>query len=238
MRLNDPDAVRLEYADESRFAVRQSVWALSTGANVHNVVLAALVLTSPKRVLEVGSGKGELAERIARELGAEVVAVDQSQRMVDLTRERGVDARLGDVQELPFADGLFDAAVAAWMLYHVPDLGRGLAELARVLRPGGKLVAVTNSESNLLELWSRVGEGARPDHPFSRENGEIELRRHFDSVERHDVDGELTFPDWETARSYVAASPWRSDLVDRLERFEGSLVARRRATVFVAEKAS
>ena len=62
--------------------------------------------------------------------------VDVSPRMVELARARGVDARVGDVQELPFDDGSFDCAVAAWMLFHVPDLDRGLAELARVLRPG------------------------------------------------------------------------------------------------------
>src|SRR5207244_7586759 len=106
----------------------------------------------PERVLEVGGGEGELAERI-RELGVDVVGVDQSDRMVELQRSKGIDARVGDVQALPFADGEFDVGLAAWMLYHVPDLDRGLAELARVLKPGGRLVAVTNAEEHLQELW-------------------------------------------------------------------------------------
>jgi SAM-dependent methyltransferase len=236
VRLNDPDAVRREYADESRFTARQSVWARSTGEDVHERMLELLKVGSPKRILEVGPGKGEFAERLALELGADVVAVDQSERMVELTRERGIDARIGDVQDLPFPDESFDAAIAAWMLYHVPDVGRGLSELARVLRPGGRLVAVTNSESNLLELWSRLDEGPKRNYPFSRENGEIQLARRFAGVERHDIDGDVTFPDWEAARSYVEASPTRSDLLHRLKRFEGSLVARRRVTVFVATK--
>ena len=67
-----------------------------------------------------------------------VTFVDLSQRMVELARARGIaDAHVGDVQELPFADASFDTVVAAWMLYHVPDLDRGLAEIARVLEPGG-----------------------------------------------------------------------------------------------------
>ena len=65
--------------------------------------------------------------------------------MVELTCSRGVEALVGDVQALPFDDGSFDAAVAAWMLYHVPDVDRPIAELAPVSRPGGRLVAVTNS---------------------------------------------------------------------------------------------
>jgi len=110
----------------------------------------------PRRVLEVGCGRGEFAERLAG-AGIGVVAVDQSARMVELTRARGVDARLGDVQALPFADGEFDAAVANFVLYHVRDIHRALAELARVLRPGGTLVAATNGVRQLAELWELVG---------------------------------------------------------------------------------
>ena len=100
-------------------------------------------------MLEVGCGEGELGARIESEIGVEVVALDQSARMVGLSRERGVDARVGDVQELPFEDGSFDVAVAAWMLFHVAGLDRGLRELARDLRPGGRLVAVTNRDDHL-----------------------------------------------------------------------------------------
>src|SRR5690242_20281496 len=100
--------------------------------------------------------------------------------MVEIAREAGVDARVGDVQELPFGDASFDCAVAAWMLYHVPDLDRGLAELARVLRQGGRLVAATNSIDNMHELWRLVGrDRGTEDVRFFAENGEEPLRRHF-----------------------------------------------------------
>ena len=137
------------------------------------------------------------------ELGAEVVALDVSERMVELARARGVDARVGDVQELPFADASFDTVVAAWMLYHVPDLDRGLAEIARVLAPGGRLVAVTNSE-----LPSRGGACLR-----RREHGRSgflqpgqrrrDPRAALRVVERTDVDGWVTFPDAEAIRRYI-----------------------------------
>jgi SAM-dependent methyltransferase len=235
-KLNDPELVRAEYEDESRFNVRQATWQSATGPDVHELVLAALAETAPTRVLEVGPGKGELAERILREVGTEVVAVDQSERMVELTRDRGIEALVGDVQALPFDGGDFDAAVAAWMLYHVPDVDRAIAELYRVLRPSGRLVAVTNSVENLIELWSLVGEGPKSNYAFGRENGEEILRRRFDNVERLDVDGEVTFPDWESARAHVAASPTRGTLADRLPHFHGPLVARRRVSVFVADR--
>jgi SAM-dependent methyltransferase len=237
VRLNDPEIVRREYADESRFAVRASAWDTATGPDARHMAFDAVAEVAPDRVLEVGSGRGELAERIKDELGAEVIAVDQSERMVELTRARGVDARVGDVQQLPFADGYFDCALAAWMLYHVADLELGLSELSRVLRPGGRLVAVTNTEDNLPELWAPFGDRRLRLHPFNAENGGSVLRRHFARVERREARGAVTFPDWEAAHRYVAASTSRAQLADELPRFDGPLVASRLVVVFVADRA-
>ncbi|HEY2940719.1 MAG TPA: class I SAM-dependent methyltransferase [Gaiellaceae bacterium] len=237
MRLDDPELVRREYADESRFAVRAAAWQAATGPDPRELAFEAVAEVKPRRVLEVGSGRGEAAERIRRELRCDVVAVDQSHRMVDLTRARGVEAIRADVLELPFATDSFDCALAAWMLYHVSDLDRGLSELARVLRSGARLVAVTNSERNLHELWGLFGEASRRVHPFNAENGAEILGRHFRQVERRDARGEVTFPDWEAARRYVSSSPTRSHLADRLPRFEGPLVATRSVAVFIAEAA-
>jgi SAM-dependent methyltransferase len=236
VRLDDPELVRREYSDESRFATRAAAWAGSTGPDPRELLFRAVAEIEPRRVLEVGPGRGELAARIRDELGAEVAAVDQSERMVELTRARGVDARLGDVQELPFADGAFDCAVAAWMLYHVPDLDRGLAELARVLRPGGRLVAVTNGEANLPELWGMIDDGGRVNG-FHSENGEAILGRHFPRVERRDARGTVTFPDRAAALAYVSASITRPQLAAALPEWEGPLECTRLATVFVAELA-
>jgi len=236
VRLDDLELVRREYADESRFAVRAAAWEGATGPDPRELAFDAVAEVTPQRVLEVGPGRGELAERMQRELGCDVVAVDLSERMVALTRARGVAAVVGDVQDLPFGDASFDCALAAWVLYHVPDLDRGLSELARVLRSGGRLVAVTNSDWNLPELWSLVAESARPTHPFSAENGEEALRRHFARVERREARGTVTFPDCEAARRYVAASVTRAHLADELPELDGPLVASRLVAVFVADK--
>jgi SAM-dependent methyltransferase len=233
--LNDPALVRREYADESRFAVRAAAWESASGPDPRQVAFEAVAEVEPQRVLEVGSGRGELAARIADEVGATVVAVDQSERMVELARARGVEAIVGDVQALPFRDGQFDCALAAWMLYHVPDLNRAVAELRRVLRTTGRLVAVTNSQWNLPELWGRFGKEAERVHTFSAETGEWALLRHFTVVTRRDVRGTVTFPDWAAARRYVDASTTRSHLADRLPYFDGPLQASRHVVVFVCE---
>ena len=217
--------------------MRAAAWANATGPDPRDLALTAVAEVRPTRVIEVGSGRGELAERIVRDVGAELVAVDQSERMVELARERGVDARVGDVQNLPFGDASFDCAVAAWMLYHVPDLDRGLAELARVLKPGGRLVAVTNTRDNLPELWGRFGDRAARAHTFNAENGAATLARHFARVEQREARGTVTFADWNAARSYVAASITRPDLAERFEPFDGKLVCLRLSVVFVAATA-
>lgn len=169
---------------------------------------------------------------MSRELAAHVIALDQSARMVELTAARGVEAIVGDVVDLPFRDGSFDCAVAAWMLYHASDLDLALEELRRVLRPDGCLVAATSSERNLAELWELVGEIGAPGGGFTVEKADRVLRRHFDHVERRDVFGTVTFQDQEAAYEYLAATR-SSELADVLPDLDGPLVASRRLAVFV-----
>ena len=234
MRLNDPDVVRREYASETGLAGRKAAYRFAEGPDAREFAFQAIAEVSPRRVLEVGCGEGELAERVARELGAEVVALDQSARMVELTAARGVDARVGDVQKLTFAAGDFDCAVAAWMLYHVPDVDGALAELARVVRPGGRLVAVTNGREHLREIRELLG-GEFPTRNFSDENAEQLLSQHFERVECRDASGWINFPDREELEAYVNASRtlWGRDLPDS---FDGTLRVRRAPLIYVADK--
>ena len=238
-RLDDPALVADEYADETRLRRRASAYTgAHTALDARVPAVAAVVEARPARVLEVGCGWGELAEWLARDTAAQVVAVDLSERMVELARARGVDAQVGDVQELPFADGSFDVAVAAWMLYHVPDLDRGISELARVLRPGGILVAVTNSRYHLLELRELVGSGPST-LSFNRENGEELLGRHFARMRREDVNGRLEFASRGEVEEYVRASISMSPFAGRLpEAIEEPFFARRASSVFIAEKSA
>lgn len=234
MRIDDPAAVARQYATEANLEARRSLYANAEGPDPREIAFEAVREACPGRVLEVGGGPGELAARIAEALDCEVVMLDVSPRMVELAVGRGVDARVGDVQRLPFDDECFDCAVAAWMLFHVPDIDRGLAELARVLLPGGRLVAVTNAESHLHELRSIAGDAAW-ERPFTRENGAEIIGRHFDRVERRDADGWVTIDDHETVRLFIASldggEPSEPPIYDL------PLRSRRASSVFVAEKA-
>jgi SAM-dependent methyltransferase len=202
-RLNDPELVREQYAREDNLRARQALWRELDGPDPKDVLWETLVGVKPRRVLEVGGGDGWLSARLCDELGCDVTFVDQSERMVEVAAARGLGAQVGDVEELPFPDDSFDTVVAAWMLYHVHDIDRGLSELARVLEPGGHLVANTNSRRHCEEVFDLI------DYPqdsrewvFNAENGEQSLRRHFDEVTRRDVVAVATVRDRRTLVEY------------------------------------
>jgi len=97
-----------------------------------------------QRVLDVGCGPGALtAELVARTGASNVAAVDPSAPFVEATRTRypGVDVRQASAEELPFDDAAFDAALAQLVVHFMTEPVRGIAEMARVVRPGGVVAA-------------------------------------------------------------------------------------------------
>lgn len=119
------------------------------------------------RVLDVATGTGDLAVELARRVapGGEVVGSDFSEGMLAVARRKagpaGAPARFewGDALDLPYADGEFAAATVGFGARNFADLDRGLAEMARVVRPGGRVVVLeitTPSKpplSTFFRLW-------------------------------------------------------------------------------------
>jgi arsenite methyltransferase len=112
-------------------------------------VRAALALRAGEHVLDIGTGPGfepyELATMIAP--GGHVHAVDTSETMLQLSRQRcsgqpWVEFQLADARCLPFGDATFDAAVAVQVYEYVGEVAAALAELYRVLQPGGRAVVI------------------------------------------------------------------------------------------------
>ena len=120
------------------------------------------------RVLEVGCGTGLVLERIAQ-FADGAVGADLSGGMLAHARRRGLDVVQADACSLPFRDAAFDAVASFKVLAHVPDIERALSEIARVTRPGGRMVLEFYNRNSLRYLAKRltgprkVAEGARED---------------------------------------------------------------------------
>jgi ubiquinone/menaquinone biosynthesis C-methylase UbiE len=118
-------------------------------AEARQAYLDLMVLAAGERVLDVGCGSGVVTREIAERVGAggRVVGLDPSPALLAVARELAQEAGIGDRVEfregsalqLPFPDGSFDAVLCVTVLSHVPGGEGTIPELARVLRPGGRL---------------------------------------------------------------------------------------------------
>ncbi len=117
----------------------------------------------PRRVLDVATGTGDLAFELVRRMpGAEVTGVDLSAGMLDAARckaaARGLKERVafvqGDAERLDFGDAAFDAATVAFGVRNFGDLDVGLRELARTIKPGGRVVILEFSRPR--NRWFRA----------------------------------------------------------------------------------
>jgi len=166
----------------------------------------------------------------------EVVCIDQAEAAVEAARARGLDARRAEIEALPFEEETFDVVMCNAVLYHLRDVERGLSELARVLRPGGRFVGVYTRPGHLAELWSAVGR--RPaKQAFDGASGAELLAAHFAEVERRDTDGQVLWETREEVQTYLDAY---RELVGPMRAPDGPYPFRaaRLPCVFVARKAT
>jgi demethylmenaquinone methyltransferase/2-methoxy-6-polyprenyl-1,4-benzoquinol methylase len=111
------------------------------------------------RALDVATGTGDLAIELSAR-GAQVVGLDFSERMLELARAKapGIEFVQGNALELPYADASFDAVTVGFGARNFSDLERGLGELARVTRPGGRVVIleITSPQRPPLSWFFRL----------------------------------------------------------------------------------
>lgn len=171
------------------------------------------------RILELGCGRGDIwVENQARIPSSwDITLTDFSPGMLQDTQRRvsnlGRPFRLlvCDAQAIPFPAEQFDAVIANFMLYHVPDRPRALAEIRRVLRPGGPLYAATNGQMHLRELdqlLARFAPGRLPapgrvGAGFTLENGADQLGAFFPNVECYRLEDGLVVTEAEPLMAYV-----------------------------------
>lgn len=202
MRQSNPDLVAREYETVTRLAERRldrTAWL--RGTMEWSVAVEAVAEVRPRRVLDAGCGTADFSALIA---APEVICVDSSQAAVDAARSRGLEARRADIDNLPFDDAEFDVVTCNWVLYHLANRDRGIAELARVLRPGGRFVGMYNFPDHLQEVWDASGASWDPDG-FDSESGMLQLAPRFARVERIETRGEALWEDRDALQAYLDA---------------------------------
>jgi len=143
---------------------------------------------SGESVLEVGCGMGlDLVEYLRH--GLRVSAVDVSRRSLELTRrlldQRGMRARLmmADAERLPFAEETFQLVVARGVLMYTPDETRAVKEIYRVLKPGGRFLAILHNRHSWFVALARLSGtnlySERGDPPINRVHSRRQARRLF-----------------------------------------------------------
>jgi demethylmenaquinone methyltransferase/2-methoxy-6-polyprenyl-1,4-benzoquinol methylase len=128
-------------------------------------MVRAVKASPADRVLDVASGTGMVAEALVERYGCSVVGLDQSAQMLGrararLTKRPGLDDRIeftqGEAESLPFADREFDALTFTYLLRYVDDPAATLRELARVVKPGGRIATLefgVPTTPVLKQLW-------------------------------------------------------------------------------------
>jgi len=181
-------------------------------AGAQQKLLACAAAQPGENVLDVACGTGLVTFPLAGEVGASgrVVGVDLSGQMVEEARARamrGAVANVGfarmDAENLELPDGSFDLAVCALGLMYLPDPGRALREMRRVLRPGGRMAAAVwgeRSRCGWAELFPIVDAEVRSEVCpmfFSLGGGEslpyLCQQEKFTDIEHHRIDATLAF---------------------------------------------
>lgn len=133
---------------------------LSLGIDIRwrKKAIRLLEASQPKVILDVATGTGDFALATLKLKPQQVIGVDISEGMLEVGRkkvkaqghEQIIDLRLGDSENLPFEENKFDAAIVAFGVRNFENLEKGLSEILRVLKPGGKLVVLEFSKPRLF----------------------------------------------------------------------------------------
>lgn len=158
-------------------------------------IMSHYEIKAGSRILELGCGTGDMWKNKLSLLnnGSHLTLTDFSSGMLETAKERigasaNVDFKVVDIQNISYEDNAFDIVIANMMLYHVPDLDKGLSEVRRVLKPDGVFYCATYGEHGIMEFINNALQeyqiSGQIGKTFTLQNGADILTRHFSSAEK------------------------------------------------------
>ncbi|CDZ70262.1 Transcriptional regulator, MerR family/methyltransferase, UbiE/COQ5 family [Neorhizobium galegae bv. orientalis] len=254
----------VQYADSSRLAARGRLNREYTIAETgwFPWVARQLPLREGDRVLDIGCGPAWFWASVSNDIpeDLDLTLADQSSGMVEEALARcmplpfgSVAGRQAEAAALPFRDDSFDVVIAMHMLYHLPDPAAGIAEMFRVLKPGGFLAVTTNGMGNMRGIYELTTVfGSEPFDPsaavFGYDKAEELMRARFGDVafaqyparmritEPEDVFLALTsYPPGDSADE-AQLDAFRQAIAAAFERGHGVLEVEKETGLFISRK--
>lgn len=179
-----------------------------------NWIVSQYEIAPDTKILELGCGTGStwLGHMEKIEKCSKVIMTDFSAGMLESTRENlgypgNLEYQVADIQNILFEDKSFDVVIANMMLYHVPNLDKGLSEVNRVLKPDGKFYCATYGEHGIVEyienLLSGYGVKGKLNKSFTLQNGVQVLSHYFKHVEKMEYEDSLAVTDINDLLAYI-----------------------------------
>ncbi|MBQ8555874.1 MAG: methyltransferase domain-containing protein [Clostridia bacterium] len=221
MSLTNMATLQTQYATSARLETRISIHArYSRNRQPFGEWISSHYALQPgERVLELGCGTGSMWQGVVLPDGCELTLTDLSEGMLETAKANLAHLPAAyavvDAQTLPYADASFDVVIANMMLYHVPDIGRAIGEIRRVLKAGGRFFAATFGEHGVTEaVLEMLGIEQSANHRFTLQNGAAQLGAAFAQVERLDREDALDVTDLSDLIAYLRSMQQMSILAD------------------------
>lgn len=167
-----------------------------------NWIISNYEIENGATVLELGCGTGSMWKNYMDLISKceEIILTDFSKGMLEsaksnLENNNKITFKAVDIQDILYEDGTFDIVIANMMLYHVPDIHKGLSEVRRVLKPHGKFYCATFGENGIItyvaDLLKEFNVSSEMNKVFTLQNGKDMLKQYFNNVKRLEYEDSL-----------------------------------------------